>query len=117
MHAFACLLQPEVKRQPAKHIEASASTGDEDVLCFFQFVEEWDSHSRPAVCVIHSTSTPLRSAIPITAWVPELNSKKSFSMPSLKITPFSAICDWICNGISPVIRPNTSDAPVVRVGN
>ena len=38
-------------------------------------------------------------------------------MPSLKITPFSAIWDSKISGRFLVTRPNTSDAPVVRVGN
>src|SRR5262249_34587697 len=59
----------------------------------------------------YSTNTPFRSATPMVAWVPVLNSKKSFSMPSLKITPCSGICDSSCKGVSSVTRPNTSDAP------
>src|SRR5437660_9523725 len=65
----------------------------------------------------HNTSTPFRSAMPMVACVPELNSKKSFSMPSLKITPFSGMRDSRIKGVSAVTRPNTSDAPVVFVGN
>src|SRR2546430_16286805 len=65
----------------------------------------------------HVTKTPFRSATPITACVPELNSRKSFSMPSLKMTPFSAMRDSRIKGVSGVTRPNTSDAPVVFVGN
>jgi hypothetical protein len=40
---------------------------------------------------IHSTNTPFLSAMPMTARVSELNSKKSFLTPSLKITAFSVM--------------------------
>jgi hypothetical protein len=36
---------------------------------------------------------------------PELNSKKSFSIPSLKITPFSGMSDWIWKLTVGVIVP------------
>lgn len=39
------------------------------------------------------TSCPCFVAIPIIAFIPELNSRKSASTPSLKITPLPAICD------------------------
>ena len=50
MHSSACILQPEVERQSAKHIEASASSGDENVLCTFQFAKEWDFHALSLCC-------------------------------------------------------------------
>src|SRR6266581_4914721 len=102
MNRSALIPQPKVERQPAKDIKATASPGDEDVLGFVQFVEEWD---------FHSTNTPFLSAMPITARVPELNSRKSCSMPSLKMTPCSPIWDSMMSGCCAVTRPNTSDAP------
>src|SRR2546430_8636383 len=108
MHGLAGFLEPEVKWQSAKHIKTTARTSDQDVLRFVEFIEEWE---------FHWIKIPFRSPIPMTACVPELNSKKSFSMPSLKITPFSAMRDSRISGVSGVTRPNTSDVPVVFVGN
>src|SRR4051812_22033224 len=110
MNSFPCFLEPEVKRQSAKDIEAATSPGNENISCFAQFVKEGNSH------VLHSTSNPFRSAMQIVACVPELNSRKSFSMPSLKITPFSGMRDSRISGDSSVTRPKTSEAPVVFVG-
>ena len=41
----------------------------------------------------HTTNRPRLPASVITADAPELNSRKSLSMPSLKITPLPAICE------------------------
>lgn len=51
----------------------------------------------------HTTSRSFRSANEIKALVPELDSRKSCSMPSLKITPFCPICDSRTSGLSEVI--------------
>ncbi len=44
-----------------------------------------------AVLSFYTTRVPFRSATVISACVPELNWRKSFSIPSLKMTPFSAV--------------------------
>ena len=53
----------------------------------------------------------------ITAREPDRNSRKSASIPSLKITPFSGICDVSVSGWFVVTRPNTMPTCVVRLGN
>jgi hypothetical protein len=65
----------------------------------------------------HTTNSPWRSAMPIVARAPALNARKSASMPSLKITPCSAIPETIVAALPASIRPDTSEAPVVRLGN
>lgn len=47
---------------------------------------------------LYSTSRPWRSARPMVACEPALNSRKSASMPSLKITPRSGMWDSILSG-------------------
>lgn len=47
----------------------------------------------------------------ITAREPDRNSRKSASIPSLKITPFSGICDVSVSGWFVVTRPKTKVSP------
>src|SRR5699024_10944307 len=48
---------------------------------------------------------------------PALKCRKSDSIPSEKITPFSGICDSSCNVIVLSTAPNISDVPDLRPGN
>lgn len=53
----------------------------------------------------------------MVATIPELKARKSLSIPSLKITPFSGISDKIFIGIFAFVIPNTSEALVATLGN
>src|SRR5690348_2721799 len=65
----------------------------------------------------YTTKHPFLSARLTTARVPERNSRKSCSIPSLKITPFSGICETRTRGCCAVTRPKTIVAWVVLLGN
>ena len=58
-----------------------------------------------------------RFARPIVAMAPLLNSRRSSSTPSLKITPFCGMCETISKGLSASITPCTISAPVVLLRN
>src|SRR6266404_6177715 len=44
MHGFTCLAQPEIERQATEDIKAASRPGNEDVLCFAEFVKEGNFH-------------------------------------------------------------------------
>jgi hypothetical protein len=54
--------------------------------------------------------------MPSVATMPELNSKQSASMPSLKITPFSDMCEVSESGDCMLISPHTNVVDVVLLG-
>ena len=60
---------------------------------------------------------PTRSDTETVATIPELNARKSLSMPSLKITPLSGISDRIFIGVFAFVVPKTSDVLVATLGN
>ena len=63
---------------------------------------EFRARAAEVASVCHNTSRPRRSAIVMHASAPELNSRKSLSMPSLKIRPCSGICEATINGLAAV---------------
>ena len=64
----------------------------------------------------HTMSLPCFSASVMIALAPELKSRKSVSIPSLKITPFSAMRDKRVRGFLAFTSPKTSFASEALLG-
>ena len=111
--SIPCTVSHSKPRSPAPpnsagHFSTSSASGSPTIRAWMT-----RSHAWSASCAVRLTAPAIQRARPHSPWqrTPELNSSKSLSIPSLKITPFSGINERMTSGDSRRARPQTKASP------